>query len=160
MVHSPVLPGVLYTHHVPDALDHADGAVVPGLVRADGAAVPVRNHHAGLAIAHIISQAVYGRGEVMYVVRRLAQKVQSQAQSAAGAHSREGADGFHSVFQQLGWITVSQLPGLSVRTEHVHDLVDVHLLHLLAGRLEILARIEVLRMLGEMLADGGSHGEA
>ncbi len=108
---------------------------------------------------HIIRQAVYRRSEAVYIFRRLAKQVQSQAQSAAGAHPRKGADGFHSVFQQLGWITVSQLPGLSVGTEHVHDLVDVHLLHLLAGRLEVLTRIEVSRMQGEVLADGGGHGK-
>lgn len=108
---------------------------------------------------HIIGQTVYRRGETVYVFRRLAKQMQSQAQSAAGAHPREGADGFHSVFKQLGWITVRQLPGLSVGTEHVHDLVDVHFLHLLTGRLEVLARIEVSRMLCEVLADGGGHGK-
>ncbi len=108
---------------------------------------------------HIIREAVYRRGEAVYVFRRLAKKVQSQAQSAAGAHPRKGADGFHSVFQQLGWITVSQLPGLSVGPEHVHNLVDVHLLHLLAGRLEVLARIEVSWVQSEVLADGCGHGE-
>ena len=35
--------------------------------------------------------------------------------------------------------------------------MDVHLLHLLTCRLEILARIEVLRMLSKMLTDGSGH---
>ncbi len=108
---------------------------------------------------HIIRKAVYRRSKTVNVFRRLAKQMQGQAQSAAGAHPRKGADGFHSVFQQLGWITVSQLPGLSVGTEHVHDLVDVHLLHLLTSRLEVLARIEVSRVQSKVLADGGGHGK-
>ena len=42
---------------------------------------------------------------------------------------------------------------LSVRTEHIHNLVDVHLLHVLTSGLQILTRIEVSRMLSEVLAD-------
>ena len=49
---------------------------------------------------------------------------------------------------------------LVVGAEDVDDLVDVHLLHALAGRLEVLARVEVVGVLGEVLADGGGHGEA
>ena len=48
---------------------------------------------------------------------------------------------------------------LAIASEHIHNLVDVHLLHVLAGGLQILARIEVSRMLSQVLADGSSHGE-
>ena len=54
---------------------------------------------------------------------------------------------------------VSNLFGLSVGAEDIHNLLDIHLLHLLACRLEILAGIEVAGILGEVLADGGSHGQ-
>lgn len=45
----------------------------------------------------------------------------------------------------------------AVRTEHIHNLVDIHLLHILTCRLEILARIEVSRVLCKVLADGCCH---
>ena len=48
---------------------------------------------------------------------------------------------------------------LVVRAENLHDLVDVHLLHALAGRGEVLARIEVTRILSEVLADRSRHRE-
>ena len=37
--------------------------------------------------------------------------------------------------------------------------MDVHLLHFLAGRLEVLAGIEVARVLSKILADGAGHGQ-
>ena len=46
------------------------------------------------------------------------------------------------------------LSELAVRTEHIHNLVDVHLLHVLASGLQILARIEVIGMLSQILTDG------
>ena len=49
---------------------------------------------------------------------------------------------------------------LVVRTEHIHNLVDVHLLHVLASGLQVLTRIEVLGMLSEVLTDGSSHSQA
>ena len=52
------------------------------------------------------------------------------------------------------------LAGFAVGAEDVDDLVDVHLAHLLAGRLEVLARVEVARVLGEVLADGTGHRQA
>ena len=48
---------------------------------------------------------------------------------------------------------------LVVRAEHIHNLVDVHLLHALAGGLEVLARVEVVGMLSHVFTDGGSHGQ-
>ena len=51
------------------------------------------------------------------------------------------------------------LSKLAVGTEHIHNLVDVHLLHVLAGGLQILTRIEVSRMLSEVLADGSGHSQ-
>ena len=38
--------------------------------------------------------------------------------------------------------------------------MDIHLLHVLTRRGEVLTRIEVAGLLGEVLADGGSHREA
>ena len=49
---------------------------------------------------------------------------------------------------------------LIVGTQDLHDLVDVHLLHVVARRGEVLARIEVLGMLGEVLTDRRSHRKA
>ena len=46
---------------------------------------------------------------------------------------------------------------MTVRAKHLNNLVDVHLLHVLASRLEILTGIEVVRMLSEVLTDGSSH---
>ena len=51
------------------------------------------------------------------------------------------------------------LSQLAVAAEHIHNLVDVHLLHVLACRLQILTWVEVARMLSQMLTDGSSHGE-
>ena len=51
------------------------------------------------------------------------------------------------------------LSQLAVRTEHIHNLVDVHLLHVLTSGLQILTRIEVSRMLSEVLADSSSHSQ-
>ncbi len=45
------------------------------------------------------------------------------------------------------------LSELAVRTEYVHNLVDVHLLHVLTSWLQILTWIEVSRMLSKMLAE-------
>ncbi len=51
------------------------------------------------------------------------------------------------------------LSELAVRTEHIHNLVDVHLLHVLASGLQILTRIEVIGILSQILTDGSSHGQ-
>ena len=51
------------------------------------------------------------------------------------------------------------LSEFAVRTEYVHNLVDVHLLHVLTSRLQILTWVEVSRMLSEVLTDGSSHGQ-
>ena len=48
---------------------------------------------------------------------------------------------------------------LVVATQHVYNLVHVHLLHVLASGLQILARIEMTGVLVEVLADGSCHGE-
>lgn len=49
------------------------------------------------------------------------------------------------------------LSELAVRTEHVHNLVNVHLLHVLTSWLEVLTWVEVAWVLSEVLADSGSH---
>ena len=51
------------------------------------------------------------------------------------------------------------LSEFAVRTEYIHNLVDVHFLHILTGGLQILTRIEVSRMLSQVLADGSGHGQ-
>ena len=48
---------------------------------------------------------------------------------------------------------------LVVAAEHFHDFVDVHLLHVLASGLQVLAGIEVAGLLVEVLADGSGHGQ-
>ena len=49
---------------------------------------------------------------------------------------------------------------LVVGAEDVDDLVDVHLLHALAGGLQVLTRVEVVGVLGHVFADGGGHCQA
>ena len=48
---------------------------------------------------------------------------------------------------------------LVVRTKNVNNLVNVHLLHVLASGLQILTGIEVTRVLCEVLADSSSHSQ-
>ena len=48
---------------------------------------------------------------------------------------------------------------LVLRTENVNDLVNVHLLHVLTSGLQILAGIEVTRILSEVLADSCGHSQ-
>lgn len=47
----------------------------------------------------IVGEPVYRVRQMMNIPCGLPQKVQHQSQSAAGAHSRKGAYGFHSVFE-------------------------------------------------------------
>ena len=49
------------------------------------------------------------------------------------------------------------LSGFSVTAEDINDLMSDHVLDRLAGGLEILPGIEMIRMLREVLADHGSH---
>ena len=56
--------------------------------------------------------------------------------------------------------SLRRLLELVVRAEDLDDLVDVELLHRVARRSEVLARVEVLGMLGEVLADRRRHREA
>ena len=44
--------------------------------------------------------------------------------------------------------------------EHVDDLVLDHFLHVGAGIAEVLARVKVRRILGEVFSDGGREGDA
>lgn len=57
------------------------------------------------------------------------------------------------------FVVIQLLSELAVRTEHIHNLVDVHLLHVLTSRLQILTWVEVSRMLSEVLTDSCSHGK-
>ena len=57
------------------------------------------------------------------------------------------------------FVVIQLLSELAVRTEYVHNLVDVHLLHVLTSRLQILTWVEVSRMLSEVLTDSRSHGK-
>lgn len=57
------------------------------------------------------------------------------------------------MFQRL------RLLSLAVGAENVDDLVLVELLHLIAGRSEVLARIEDTWLLVEDAADGRGHGK-
>ena len=51
------------------------------------------------------------------------------------------------------------LLGLAVGAQHVHDLVYVEFLHLVAGGTQVLAGVELAGLLVEDLAHGGGHGE-
>ena len=48
---------------------------------------------------------------------------------------------------------------LAVGAKHVDDFVLVELLHVVAGRTEVLAGVELSGLLGENLAHSGGHGE-
>ena len=48
---------------------------------------------------------------------------------------------------------------LAVRAEHIYNLVDVHLLHCLAGWCQILTWVEVTWVLSQILADSSCHGK-
>ena len=61
--------------------------------------------------------------------------------------------------RRLVVVGVFLLCELAVRAEYVHNLVDVHLLHVLTCWLEVLTWVEVSRMLSEVLADSSCHGE-
>ena len=47
----------------------------------------------------------------------------------------------------------------AVGTEYVHNLVDVHLLHILTSWLQILTWVEITWMLSEVLAHSCRHGK-
>ena len=49
--------------------------------------------------------------------------------------------------------------GLAVGAQNVDDLVSDHVLDSLAGGLQVLPGIEVIGMLGEVLADVAGHGQ-
>ena len=48
---------------------------------------------------------------------------------------------------------------LVVATKNLNDLVNIHLLHVLASGLQILTGIEVAGILVEVLADSSSHSQ-
>ena len=48
---------------------------------------------------------------------------------------------------------------LAVGSQHINDFTCDHILHGLSGRLQILTRIEMIRMLGKVLADVSCHGK-
>ena len=54
---------------------------------------------------------------------------------------------------------IVKLFSLSVGTEDVDNLVLIELLHLVTSWSEILARIELTRLVSEYLADSGCHCE-
>ena len=97
VVHAVVLAGILDAHHVADALDHADGAVVTGAVRTERARFLVGNHAAFLAVADVVPEAVDGLREMVHVLLRLPEQVQGQPERAAPADARQRADGFDRI---------------------------------------------------------------
>ena len=54
---------------------------------------------------------------------------------------------------------VCRRSGLAVGTQNVDDLVSDHVLNSLTGRLQVLAGIEVIGMLGKVLTDVTGHGQ-
>ena len=55
--------------------------------------------------------------------------------------------------------STDKLLSLAVGTKNVNDLVLVELLHLVTGWSEVLSWVELTWLLGEDLADSGSHSE-
>ena len=99
-------------------------------------------------------------------------KLVRTAGAAAGAGTDAGAavtppDGLFEDFGKvhrtpslkLGISAGQSSVGLAVAAEDVDDLVSDHFLDGGAGGLQVLAGIEVGRMLGKVLADGGGHGQ-
>ena len=78
-----ILPRSLDTHHVPYAFDDAHDGVVAPSVRTYRALRPIRNHHAGPAVADIGREPVYRGGEMMDVLGRLAEQMKHKTQCAA-----------------------------------------------------------------------------
>ena len=91
-----------HAHHVTDTLDHADGAMVAGTVRAEGAGFLVGDHAAFLAVADIVPEAVDGLREMVDVLLRLAKQVQGQPERAATAYAGQRADGFDRIGKEFG----------------------------------------------------------
>jgi hypothetical protein len=104
VVHAVVLARVLDAHHVTNALHHADGGMVAGLVGTQGANLPVRDHPAFPAVADFVPEPVDGLREVMDILLRLPKEVKSQPKGAATPHPGKGADGFDRVGQEFGRI--------------------------------------------------------
>jgi len=48
---------------------------------------------------------------------------------------------------------------LVITAKYFHNLVDVHLLHVLASGLQVLTGIEIAGLLVEVLADGSGHSQ-
>ena len=64
-----------------------------------------------------------------------------------------------SAGRQLHQIVSLALSELVVRTEHVHDLVLIELLHVVASGSEVLAGVELTGLLNEDLTDSSRHGQ-
>ena len=57
------------------------------------------------------------------------------------------------------FLTDHLLCQFTIRTKHINNLVDVHLLHVLTSWTEVLTWVEVLWMLSEILAYSSCHGK-
>ena len=101
MIDAMILSRILDAHHIPDALDHADGPVVARLVRAYRADIIIGYHHAVTAVLHLVPEMIDSRREMMHVLLRLLEKMQGKTQCAPAADSRKGADRIHSLFKKL-----------------------------------------------------------
>ena len=96
-----ILTGILYAHDIPDAFHDADGTAVAGAVGAYRADVAVGYHHAVAAIPDIVAEVLDGRREMMDILLRLLQQVESQSESASTAYSGKRADGVNSLCKEL-----------------------------------------------------------
>ena len=56
-------------------------------------------------------------------------------------------------------IAYKELSKLVVRTEYVHNLVDVLLLHVVASGTEVLTGVKLSGLVSEHLTDSSSHSE-
>ena len=101
MIDAMILSRILYAHHIPDVLNHADGPVIARLVRTDRADILVGYHHTVTAVLHLIPEMIDRRREMMHVLLRLSEKMQGKTQRAPATYSREGTDRIHSLFEKL-----------------------------------------------------------
>ena len=96
-----ILTGILYAHDIPDAFHDAYRTAVAGAVGAYGAYVSVGYHHAVAAIPDIVAEVLDRRSEMMNILLRLLQQVESQSESASTAYSGKRTYGVNCFCKKL-----------------------------------------------------------
>ena len=87
MVEAPVLLGIFDGHDVLDVFDHADDALHPLGVGADGAGVGVADGMADMAVVDVGGEAADGLGEEQCLVGGLLEEVERKAEGGAFAYA-------------------------------------------------------------------------